>query len=74
MTLWASNSGVISCTTHGGGYLQASVKARPNARRHITPLDVWERLNDDEIPALAYELGLEPETLCERHDSPTPCS
>jgi hypothetical protein len=72
--LWVSNGGVISCTKHGGGYLQASVEARPNARRHTTPLDVWDLIPADEIPLVAKELGVEPELLCERHDSHIPCS
>lgn len=42
MTLWVSNGGVITCANHGGAYLQAAVEARPKARRHTTPLDVWD--------------------------------
>lgn len=76
MTLWVSNGGVISCANHGGAYLQAAVEARPKARRHTTPLDVWDRIDDNEIPAIAKELGCAPDALCEgaSYRPSIPCS
>lgn len=41
--LWISNGGRVACAQHGGGYLEAAIRARPKARTHVTPLDHWTR-------------------------------
>lgn len=44
MILWISHGGRVACKAHGGSYLAAAMLARPRARRHVTPLDVWWRI------------------------------
>jgi len=42
--LWTDTNGRIVCERHGGYYLEAAVKASPRARKHTTPITVWELL------------------------------
>jgi hypothetical protein len=47
--LYQSNGGVVTCAAHGGAYLESALMADPDARRIVTPLDVWERLTVAEV-------------------------
>lgn len=46
---WVANNGNISCEEHGGQYLKSAVYQSPKARRHTTPLAVWERMTAQDI-------------------------
>jgi hypothetical protein len=56
--LWIANSGRVTCLTHGGMYLTASVIADPQSKIHDTPLDNWMALSMKETE----EYGLTCET------------
>ncbi|AXV09900.1 hypothetical protein DVS28_b0130 (plasmid) [Euzebya pacifica] len=59
-TLYINQGGRVTCTTHGGGYLQAAAgQQRYVDGDHITtPLDDWEVFS----PEVVAEDGLECET------------
>lgn len=39
--LWVSDNGDVVCEEHAGMYLRSSIKAKPKAIKHRTPLDNW---------------------------------
>ena len=41
--LYVDNGGQVACIEHGGRYLKAELKARPNAKRIDTPITAWHR-------------------------------
>lgn len=61
--LFVSDGGRINCLAHGGSYLNSAHAARPNARTHRTPLDWWERVDDDYIAEWTAIVGKPP--VCE---------
>lgn len=47
--MFQSNGGRVCCDKHLGTYGTAALASRPNAKRIVTPLDVWHRMNAAEI-------------------------
>jgi hypothetical protein len=39
--LWVSDDGDVTCENHAGMYLRCAIEAKPNAKKHNTPLDRW---------------------------------
>lgn len=39
--LWVSDNGDVTCDDHAGMYLRCAIEAKPNAKKHRTPLDSW---------------------------------
>lgn len=57
-TLYINQNGRVVCLKHGGGYLNSAIENRPNAMNIDTPLDNWERLDDEvlaEVPDVDCE-------------------
>lgn len=48
-TFWADTNGRIVCENHGGNYLQSAIASKPKAKKHSTPITIWEKLSEDEV-------------------------
>jgi hypothetical protein len=42
VTRYTNDNGMIVCARHGGQYLADAIAAKPNAKRHPTPLGTWK--------------------------------
>lgn len=58
--LFVNQNGRIVCDneTHAGSYLTAHLDMKPKAKRIVTPLDDWVRI-DDEVLAMDDDLQCE---------------
>jgi hypothetical protein len=45
--LYVNNNGMTCCLNHGGSYLMSAHRSAPERMTYITPLDHWERINDE---------------------------
>ncbi len=69
--LWISNNGRIACVKHGGGYLEAAIRANPRKSTHVTPLDHWQRAKvADRVAWMRAGLGV---MKCEGCDDDRAC-
>ena len=45
--LYVNNNGMTCCVDHGGSYLLSAYEAAPARKTYVTPLDCWQRIDDD---------------------------
>lgn len=55
--LWSDLNGHIVCSKHAGSYLRVSIAANPGARRHETPITVWDRMTRADCKEIAAAVG-----------------
>lgn len=58
--LYVSSNGEVSCPEHGGTYLRLANDYRPNAPQHVTPLEVWDRVETDFLVMFVDSFGKAP--------------
>jgi hypothetical protein len=65
-TYYENQNGRVCCTDHVGNYATAHLELKPNARRIITPLDVWVRMKDAEVADFqSFLVALGETDICE---------
>jgi hypothetical protein len=68
MKLYSDLGGRLACFDHIGAYAQAAFTRSPRAKRHETPLTVWERLTKRDILDIENsfrEFGIEADVMCD---------
>ncbi|HEY7824193.1 MAG TPA: hypothetical protein VIG24_15230 [Acidimicrobiia bacterium] len=58
--LYVSNNGMICCLKHGGSYLQSEYQHSPGRSQYVTPLDLWEHVDDDYVAEWVEAVGTAP--------------
>jgi hypothetical protein len=61
-THWSDDNGRITCSAHAGNYLTSAIQAKPNAKKHRTPMGTWEYMNIIEVAEFLAEFGVPCET------------
>jgi hypothetical protein len=46
-SLYVNNNGMTCCIDHGGSYLSSEYQHAPERNTYVTPLDHWERVDED---------------------------
>lgn len=54
--LWVSDNGNVLCDNHAGTYLRTAIQAKPKAKTHRTPLDIWTSYSLNRIGGLPCEV------------------
>ena len=47
VVLYVNNNGMRVCIDHGGSYLRSAQEGAPERKTYVTPLDFWERIDDE---------------------------
>lgn len=59
-SLYVNDNGMTCCVDHGGSYLQSAYARRPEAATYRTPLDAWDRIDDDYVAEFTAIVGHAP--------------
>ena len=58
--LYINDNGMICCIDHGGAYLQSEYQHAPDRHTYRTPLDTWDKVDDEFIALWVEEMGTMP--------------
>jgi hypothetical protein len=63
VVLYVNNNGMTCCIDHGGSYLRSAYEGAPERKSYVTPLDCWERIDEEYMHEWATVVGALP--MCE---------
>jgi hypothetical protein len=64
-SLYTNDNGMTCCIEHGGSYLRSEYEHKPERSVYRTPLDTWERIDDEYAAEWAALVGTAPKCeLC----------
>ena len=59
-SLYVNDNGMICCIAHGGAYLQSEYRHAPERFTYRTPLDSWEKVDEEYIAGWTEMVGAPP--------------
>ncbi len=59
-SLYVNQNGMTCCVEHGGSYLRSEYAHRPEQCCYGTPLDSWERIDDEYVAEWTSIVGTAP--------------
>jgi hypothetical protein len=59
-SLYVNDNGMTCCIEHGGSYLRSEYQHAPERDLYRTPLDTWERIDDEYVVEWTSIVGTGP--------------